>query len=241
MNENPTVIEATGLHRHFSSQGVELKVLRGIDLHVEKGEMVAVLGLSGVGKSTLLNLLGLLDTPSAGKIFYHTEDRVIEASTLTENERAALRSRFIGFVFQFFHLLPDLDLLENVLLPAMVSRSSSDFRRERRQLEARARELIEHVGLTGREKQAPNTLSGGERQRVAIARGLMNDPALLLCDEPSGNLDSVTSEKIHRLFKTLSKTLGTTILTVTHDPYLAARADRRLTMVDGRFVKDQEN
>ncbi|HIA27257.1 MAG TPA: ABC transporter ATP-binding protein [Planctomycetes bacterium] len=241
MNEKPTVIEATGLHRHFSSQGVELKVLRGIDLHVEKGEMVAVLGLSGVGKSTLLNLLGLLDTPSAGKIFYHTEDRVIEASTLTENERAALRSRFIGFVFQFFHLLPDLDLLENVLLPAMVSRSSSDFRRERRQLEARARELIEHVGLTGREKQAPNTLSGGERQRVAIARGLMNDPALLLCDEPSGNLDSVTSEKIHRLFKTLSKTLGTTILTVTHDPYLAARADRRLTMVDGRFVKDQEN
>lgn len=238
MNEQRTVIEATGLHRHFQQVGGKLEVLRGIDLKVEKGEMVAVLGLSGVGKSTLLNLLGLLDTPSEGEIFFHTDDGVIAAHRLTEKERASLRSRFIGFVFQFFHLLPDLNLLENVMLPAMVSHTSADFRRERARLQKRALDLIDHVGLAGREQQAPNTLSGGERQRVAIARGLMNDPALLLCDEPSGNLDSVTSEKIHQLFARLSESLGTTILTVTHDPTLASRAHRRLTMVDGRFVSE---
>lgn len=238
MNKQQTVIEATGLHRHFQQAGGKLEVLRGIDLSVEKGEMVAVLGLSGVGKSTLLNLLGLLDTPSSGEILFHTPDGVIAAHRLTENERASLRSQFIGFVFQFFHLLPDLNVLENVMLPAMVSHTNSDFRQQREALQKRALDLIAHVGLTGREEQAPNTLSGGERQRVAIARGLMNDPALLLCDEPSGNLDSVTSEKIHGLFATLSENLGTTILTVTHDPTLASRAHRRLTMVDGKFVTD---
>ena len=230
------VLSARGLHREFLlANGQPLEVLRGVDLDIHEAEMVAIVGLSGVGKSTLLHCLGLLDTPSSGQIIYRDDEQVSQSPGLSEAQRCALRNRFIGFVFQFFHLLNDLDVLENVMLPAIVGSSKSQWRKTRHDVEAYARSLLESVGLQGREHQAPGTLSGGERQRVAIARALINRPLLLLCDEPTGNLDSHTSKKIHSLLRELHEQLGTSILVVTHDPDLADRADRRLAMIDGRF------
>jgi len=234
------VLEARGITRHFSLGGHRLEVLRGIDLVVREGEMVSVMGTSGVGKSTLLHILGLLDTASSGSVIYHLPSGPVEASGLREEQRGALRNDHIGFVFQFYHLLPDLTVVENVLLPSMIRRSRARYRRERRVLEERARMLLSRVGLSGREGQRPNTLSGGERQRVAIARGLMNEPRLLLCDEPTGNLDVKTSEQIHELFTELNENYRTTFLFVTHDPALARRADVRKSMVDGRFEEVTE-
>ncbi|MGE4618888.1 MAG: ABC transporter ATP-binding protein, partial [Planctomycetota bacterium] len=198
-------------------------------------EMVAIRGLSGVGKSTLLHCLGLLDTPTAGEIIYRDGDSTWESPGLTEQQRCALRNQFIGFVFQFFHLLHDLNVMENVLLPSIVSSTPKEWKKKKAQVEDQAHQLLKRVGLADREKQAPGTLSGGERQRVAIARALINNPRLLLCDEPTGNLDSRNSESIHGLLRELHEELGTSILVVTHDPDLANRADRLLDMVDGKF------
>ena len=197
--------------------------------------MVSVMGMSGVGKSTLLNILGLLDTASSGQVIYHLEQGPVEGSGLKEDERAALRNEQIGFVFQFYHLLPDVNVIDNVLLPSMIRRSGARFRREKKQLTERAADLLARVGLSGREKQMPGTLSGGERQRVAIARALMNQPRLLLCDEPTGNLDARTSETMHTLFTELNETYRTTFLFVTHDPSLAKRAEIQKVMIDGVF------
>jgi len=238
--DRPIVLEARGITRHFSLGGHRLEVLRGIDLVVREGEMVSVMGTSGVGKSTLLHILGLLDTASSGSVIYHLPSGPVEASALREQQRAVLRNDHIGFIFQFYHLLPDLTVLENVMLPSMIRRSRARFRRERRDLEERARALLARVGLTGREKQMPTTLSGGERQRVAISRGLMNEPRLLLCDEPTGNLDVKTSEQIHELFTELNQRYRTTFLFVTHDASLARRADVRKSMIDGMFEEVTE-
>ena len=231
----PIVLEAKGITRHYQLAESKLEVLRGIDLVVREGEMVSVMGMSGVGKSTLLNILGLLDTASSGTVHYHLEHGPIEASGLDEKRRAKLRNEHIGFVFQFYHLLPDVSVIENVLLPSMIRRSSAHFRREKKELTDRARGLLDRVGLGGREKQSPGTLSGGERQRVAIARALMNQPRLLLCDEPTGNLDARTSETMHALFLDLNEQFRTTFLFVTHDPGLARRAEVQKVMIDGKF------
>ena len=230
------VLSARGLCREFSlTEGRSLEVLRHLDLDIHEAEMVAIVGLSGVGKSTLLHCIGLLDTPSSGQLIYHKDGQTWRSPGLDEAQRCALRNQFIGFVFQFFHLLNDLDVLENVMLPAIVGTPKAEWKQRKHEVEARARSLLDTVGLSGREKQAPGTLSGGERQRVAIARALINNPRLLLCDEPTGNLDSNTSEKIHTLLRQFHEDFGTSILVVTHDPDLASRADRRLAMIDGRF------
>ena len=236
------VLSARDLCREFSLPGDRsLEVLRHLDLDIHEAEMVAIVGLSGVGKSTLLHCLGLLDTPSSGQITYRNGGQTWRSPGLSEPQRCDLRNQFIGFVFQFFHLLSDLDVLENVMLPAIVGTPKSDWKQRKPEIESKARALLETVGLAGREEQAPGTLSGGERQRVAIARALINNPRLLLCDEPTGNLDSSTSEKIHTLLRQLHEDLGTSILVVTHDPDLASRADRRLAMVDGRFEKSEDH
>ncbi len=233
----PLVLEARSICRDFELADRRIQVLRGIDLEVREGEMVSVMGMSGVGKSTLLNVLGLLDTATSGKVIYHLDRGAVEASNMNEDQRAQLRNNYIGFVFQFYHLLPDVTVLENVLLPAMICRSAAQYRRERRELTDRAAALLKRVGLEGREKQSPGTLSGGERQRVAIARALMNKPRLLLCDEPTGNLDARTSQSMHLLFTELNELYKTTFLFVTHDPSLAKRAPTQKVMVDGKFEK----
>ncbi|MFQ5655236.1 MAG: ABC transporter ATP-binding protein [Planctomycetota bacterium] len=230
------ILRTRNLRKSYVVGGKELPVLRRIDLTVRRGEMISVMGLSGVGKSTLLNILGLLDSPTSGSLSYLVDGREVETIRLSQKDKARLRNRHIGFVFQLYHLLPDLDVLENTLLPAMLGRSTWRFRKERTRLEERARELLFRVGVIERERHRPNQLSGGERQRVAVARSLMNEPALLLCDEPTGNLDTETSERIHDLFEELNRTLRTTILIVTHDPGLASRAHQQLRMVDGCFI-----
>lgn len=233
------VINARKLVKSFPmANGSELKVLQELDLQIDEAEMVAIVGMSGVGKSTLLHCLGLLDTPTTGEITYRAGDRIWRSTDLSEDDRCQLRNHFIGFVFQFFHLLPDLNVLENVMLPTVISQETGEWNRNRSSLESRGEALLERVGLKGRERQSPGTLSGGERQRVAIARALMMSPKLLLCDEPTGNLDSRTSESIHQLLRELHQDLSTSILVVTHDPDLASRADRRLQMIDGRFQND---
>ena len=233
------VINARKLVKSFPmANGSELKVLQELDLQIDEAEMVAIVGMSGVGKSTLLHCLGLLDTPTTGEITYRDGDRIWRSTDLSEDDRRQLRNHFIGFVFQFFHLLPDLNVLENVMLPTVISQETGEWNRNRSSLESRGEGLLERVGLKGRERQSPGTLSGGERQRVAIARALMMSPKLLLCDEPTGNLDSRTSESIHQLLRELHQDLSTSILVVTHDPDLASRADRRLQMIDGRFQND---
>lgn len=233
------VINARKLVKSFPmANGSELKVLQELDLQIDEAEMVAIVGMSGVGKSTLLHCLGLLDTATTGEITYRDGDRIWRSTDLSEDDRCQLRNHFIGFVFQFFHLLPDLNVLENVMLPTVISQETGEWNRNRSKLESRGESLLERVGLKGRERQSPGTLSGGERQRVAIARALMMSPKLLLCDEPTGNLDSRTSESIHQLLRELHQDLSTSILVVTHDPDLASRADRRLQMIDGRFQKE---
>ena len=215
------IIEATGIEKSFGP----LKVLRGVDFSVEKGEVVAIMGASGAGKSTLLQILGTLSTPDSGRL-------VIDGTsplTLGSRELADFRNRRIGFVFQAHHLLPEFSALENVMIPALIGRKSEKEARKR------ALELLETVGLGERTAHRPSELSGGEQQRVGIARALMNDPAILFADEPSGNLDSRTKEEIHRLFFDLRDRLGQTEVIVTHDPALAALCDRTSVMKDGQF------
>ncbi len=203
--------------------GREIAVLRGVDLALRKGETRAIVGPSGAGKSTLLHLLGALDRPTAGEVLLG--DRPV--AELADAELAALRNRFVGFVFQFHHLLRDFTALENVMVPQLVAG------RDRRAAESRARELLEQVGLSARAGHRPAKLSGGEQQRVAVARSLANEPPLLLADEPSGNLDVDTSERLHDLLFRLVERHGTAMVVVTHNRSLAARADRVLRLASG--------
>lgn len=232
------LIEAVGIHKEYRMAQHRVSVLRGLSLTIERGEILAILGHSGVGKSTLLNLLGLLDTPTQGEILYHGRDTTFsgrDLSTLTLTSKANVRNRHIGFVFQFYHLLPDLSVLENVLLPAMIRYPRSAFRRESARLTKRADYLLERVGIIDRRDFPPTRLSGGERQRAAIARALINDPEIVYCDEPTGNLDTKTGSKIHELMRELNRETGISFVLVTHDAELAALADRRAHMVDGLF------
>jgi lipoprotein-releasing system ATP-binding protein len=211
--------------------GSPLHVLQGLDLEVRQGEILAILGKSGCGKSTLLHVLGWLDRPDAGQVLYEGRDH----ASLPAAERAALRNRTMGFVFQFYHLLRELSALENVLLPAMILHPPGAWRRARRDAEERARALLATVGLGPRMKHRPAQLSGGERQRVAIARALMNSPRFLLCDEPTGNLDGRTAEDVRNLLWGLNARQGQTMVVVTHDARLAAQAHRTVHLVDGKI------
>ena len=204
-----------------------LEVLKGIDLLVERGEVVSIVGPSGAGKTTLLQILGTLSRPSSGEI--EIDGEAVHA--LSDRQLSRFRNTKIGFVFQFHHLLPEFTALENVCLPGYIGG------RDRREVEKRAAELLEMLGMEHRSSHKPAELSGGEQQRVAIARALINSPAVLLADEPSGNLDTKNREEIHRLFFTLRDTLGQTVVIVTHDGQLAAMSDRKIEMVDGQIVR----
>ena len=218
------IIQAKGIRKSFG----ELDVLKGIDFQVDKSEVVSIMGASGAGKSTLLQILGTLSTPDSGSLEIDGTDVL----HLGGNELSAFRNRKIGFVFQFHHLLPEFNALENVMIPAFIAgRSDKDAR-------SAASGLLKEMGLGERMDHKPSELSGGEQQRVAIARALVNGPAILFADEPSGNLDSRTKSEIHRLFFDLRDKHGQTVVIVTHDPELARMCDRSLFMRDGQFVAE---
>jgi len=218
-----SVISLTGITKDYVLADMDIPVLRGIDLEVRRGEHVALMGPSGSGKSTLMNLIGLLDEPTTGQ--YLLND--IDASGLDDPSRAKLRNEAIGFIFQTFNLLPNMDALANVTLPLRYAGV--------RDAQGRARELLERVGMSDRLDHRPSQLSGGQRQRVAIARALVNDPSLILADEPTGNLDSKTGTEVLDLLDELHAQ-GRTIVVVTHDEHVAERADRTIRLFDGVVV-----
>lgn len=226
------LLEARNVHKAFPIGDRQLGVLHGADLAVKHGERVALVGASGAGKSTLLHVLGLLDRPNEGEVLLDGQD----AWKLSVGQRAALRNRAIGFVFQFYHLLPELNAVENVLLPVMISDGVGAFRRRRKEYRARATDLLQRFGMDERLKHRPSQLSGGERQRVAIARALFHDPALLIADEPTGNLDRATGEQVLELLLAEQDRRQLALLIVTHDERLAERCERTLHMEDGRVV-----
>ena len=216
------MIEAKGIEKSFGT----LKVLKGIDLQVEKSEVASIMGAYGAGKSTLLQILGTLSTPDAGTLIIDGTD----VTGLNRREISRFRNLKLGFVFQFHHLLPEFTSLENVMIPALIAGKSEKTAKDD------ALKLLDTMGLAERTSHKPSELSGGEQQRVAIARALVNRPAVLFADEPSGNLDSVTKSEIHNLFFRLRDELGQTIVIVTHDPELAKMCDRTLFMKDGQFL-----
>ncbi len=230
MNEPPP-LRLDGVQRHFRTEAGDLPVLRGVDLTLRAGEIVALVAPSGTGKSTLLHLAGLLERPDAGEV--HVEGRA--AGTLSDDARTAIRRNAIGFVYQFHHLLPEFTALENVVLPQLAAGAP------RRVAEARAAELLAAFGLQGRESHRPGKLSGGEQQRVAIARALANAPRVLLADEPTGNLDVATAERVFAELLHTVRGLGMAALIATHNPDLAARMDRVVRLREGRIVEDQVN
>lgn len=231
------VASARGIRKSFKVGERSLEVLHGADLDLHRGEVLALVGASGAGKSTLLHVLGLLERPTEGQVFI--EGR--EGWGLPTAERSRLRNRHIGFVFQFYHLLPELSALENVLLPAMISDSTLGFLGRRREYRERAAELLARFGLGERLKHRPSQLSGGERQRVALARALFHDPPILIADEPTGNLDSATGEKVLELIFEEQRRRELSLILVTHDLRLADRCGRVLYMADGTIQGDSAN
>jgi lipoprotein-releasing system ATP-binding protein len=220
------------LHKSYAVAGTRLPVLRGLSLAVEKGEMIAVVGASGVGKSTLLHLLGGLDHADAGEIRIGD----VALDRLRDQEIVAFRNRHVGFVFQFHHLLPEFSAVENVMLPMMADRGRPDP-----SMEECAVHLLREVGLERFARRRPSQLSGGQQQRVAIARALAMSPRLVLADEPTGNLDTHSADEVFALLRQFNRKAGVTFLVVTHDPRLADRCDRIVEMVDGRIVADRPN
>jgi lipoprotein-releasing system ATP-binding protein len=219
---NEKMIEIQGITKSFG----DLQVLKGIDLIIYKGEVVSVVGPSGAGKTTLLQIMGTLDKADSGSVVING----IEVGRLKEKELAAFRNKQIGFVFQFHQLLPEFTALENVMIPALIGGMSSDKAMKK------AKETLAFLGLAERASHKPAELSGGEKQRVAVARALINDPAVIFADEPSGSLDSKNKEELHQLFFDLREKLGQTFVIVTHDEGLAQLTDRTIHMMDGRIV-----
>lgn len=217
------MIQAKQLHKSYG----RLHVLKGVDLSVSSGEIISIVGKSGAGKSTLLHILGTLDKPDRGELIIAGQN----VFQLAPAKLAAFRNQHIGFVFQFHHLLPEFTALENVAIPALINQQSD------KQARSRAAELLAYLGLADRLDHKPNQLSGGEQQRVAVARALMNKPAVIFADEPSGNLDTASSADLHRLFFDLRKDFQQTFIIVTHNQDLANMSDRKLEMVDGLLVE----
>jgi len=221
------ILRAQNIYKRYCYQTNILEVLKGIDLNVNDGESVSIIGPSGVGKTTLLHILGGLDNPDKGKVFIDEED----IYSMQDVDRAVIRNCKIGFVFQFYHLLPEFTALENVVLPAVIKANKSgidDFRQ-------RGMDLLSQVGLANRAKHKPHQLSGGEQQRVAIARALVNEPKIIFCDEPTGNLDSKNGEEIMSLLFDLNKRNNQTLVIVTHEESIARLSDRIIRMRDGRL------
>jgi lipoprotein-releasing system ATP-binding protein len=217
------MLRARSIHKSYG----QLQILKGVDLDVEKGEIVTIVGASGAGKSTLLNILGTLDRPDSGQLFIDGK----ELNKLNNRNLSAFRNKEIGFVFQFHHLLAEFDAIENVCIPAFIAGLS------KAEAERKAGELLERLGLAERLHHKPNELSGGEQQRVAVARALINNPALIFADEPSGNLDSTNALELHQLFIRLRNEFNQTFVIVTHNEDLAAISDRKVTMKDGMIVQ----
>ncbi|SEI74957.1 lipoprotein-releasing system ATP-binding protein [Dyadobacter sp. SG02] len=218
------LLRASGIRRTYGS----LQVLKGIDLEVKKGEVVAIVGPSGAGKSTFLHILGTLDRPEQGEVFIEGENVFKQK----DKDLARFRNEKIGFIFQFHNLLAEFTALENVCMPGYINGNANE-----KDIQARAKELLELLGLSGRMDHLPSQLSGGEQQRVAVARALLNRPAIVLADEPSGNLDSHNALDLHQLFFKLREETGQTFIIVTHNEELAEMADRRLVMQDGLMVQ----
>lgn len=221
--QTDSMIQLHGISKSFGS----LQVLRGIDLQVNRGEVVAIVGPSGAGKTTLLQIMGTLDRPDEGEVIIDGEN----VSRLSATKIAHFRNKNIGFVFQFHQLLPEFTALENVMIPALIGGTS---KKEARQ---RAQELLDFMGLADRAEHKPNQLSGGEKQRVAVARALVNHPAVVFADEPSGSLDTHNKEELHRLFFDLRDRMGQTFVIVTHDEALASQTDRTIHMLDGYITE----
>ena len=223
-------VEVRGVTKGYRMGQVPIRVLRGASLKIEKGQFAAIIGQSGSGKSTLLHLMGTLDSPDSGEI--HFDGRRID--NLPFRERDRLRNRQIGMIFQFYHLLPELNIVENVLAPVMIGEGTLGYLRKRRSYRKKASEMLEMVGLGHRLRHRPHELSGGEMQRVAIARSLVKNPTLLLADEPTGNLDHETGESILGMLRQLNREQNLTIVMVTHDPIIAKTADRTIKIADGQ-------
>lgn len=219
------MVIAKNIHKYYD----DTEVLKGVNLTIDKGEVVAIVGPSGAGKTTLLQILGTLDTPTKEEDFL-LKINGITIQNLNDKQIAAFRNEHIGYIFQFHQLLPEFTALENICIPAFIGN------KDRKQTEQKAKELLRFLGLENRMKHKPNELSGGEQQRVAVARALINDPSIILADEPSGNLDSQTAESLHKLFFELRDTFNQTFIIVTHNQELADMADRKLTMRDGIIV-----
>lgn len=217
------MIELDNITRSFGS----LQVLKGINLNIERGEVVSITGPSGAGKTTLLQIMGSLDKPDGGRVLYDGQD----ITRMNEKEISAFRNRHIGFVFQFHQLLPEFTALENITIPMLIAGQGM------RQANARAKELLELLGLADRADHKPAELSGGEKQRIAVARALANQPDVILADEPSGSLDTKNKEELHKLFFSLRNQLGQTFVIVTHDESLAAMTDRTIRLLDGSILK----
>ena len=216
------MIQANNIHYSYDN----LKVLKGVDLNIEKGEFVSIVGASGAGKTTLLQLLGTLDNLQAGSLIINNK----EVNKLNQKELAKFRNKEIGFVFQFHNLLNEFTALENICLPAYI------YGTNKKKAEQKGMELLELLGLKDRSEHKPDELSGGEQQRVAVARALINSPSILLADEPSGNLDSKNADELHQLFLKLNKEQGQTIVVITHNDVLADLADKKLEMKDGKII-----
>ena len=229
MSEPHVILKAENVRKSYRMGATRVNVLKGVDLAVQEGEFIAIVGASGSGKSTLLHVLGGLDRPDKGIVRYDGRD----LNRVGARELNRYRNEMVGFVFQFYHLLDELSVLENIFLPAMVSQSVVGWLTSRRKVRLRAEELMDQLSLRERARHKPYQLSGGERQRVAIGRALMNQPRLLLADEPTGNLDSATGNGILAVFEKLNKA-GQTIVMVTHDDRIARRAQRVVTLADGR-------
>lgn len=223
------MIKASNIEKFYG----ELQVLKGVDLHIKKGEVVSIVGASGAGKTTLLQILGTLDVQSNKKAStLHINS--VDVTDLSPKELARFRNEHIGFIFQFHQLLPEFTALENVCIPAFIKNTPKS------KAEKKAQELLEFLGLAHRTHHKPAELSGGEQQRVAVARALINDPSIIFADEPSGNLDSESADTLHRLFFELRDKFGQTFVIVTHNEHLAHMADRKLVMVDGRIISSKK-
>jgi lipoprotein-releasing system ATP-binding protein len=225
-------LAARDLVKEYVQGDEKLRVLRGVSLNVREGEFLVIVGASGAGKSTLLHLLGLLDSPTAGEVLFEGKS----LTRLSGLQQARLRNTLFGFVFQFFHLLPDFNALENVMMPAYVRFRTLEWARRRREMRARAADLLARVGLKERLRHRPNQLSGGERQRVALCRALINQPRVLLLDEPTGNLDRKTGEQIHQLIHDINRAERQTVVMVTHDEAAAQTAGRLIRIRDGELI-----
>jgi len=220
------VIEVSGLKKSFQKDDVVIDVLKGVDFTADRGEFITIMGPSGAGKSTFLHIVGTLDKPTDGKILFDGQDIM----TLSEDEESRFRNEKVGFIFQFYHLLQDFSVIENIMMPLLIRRVKPA------QAQAKAQAFLETVELTHRRNHKPGELSGGEQQRVAIARALINEPQVILADEPTGNLDRKTGRDVMHQILAIQKNLSATLILVTHDPEIGALGERELTMVDGEFL-----